>query len=208
MDFTAILGWAAAVVSVIVGLPQFLRLRRTRNTAGISVVLWQLGFCITLIWTAHGIIIGSVSQIAANIACTLVNLSVLALLHTTRGIPWLTLLGPGLAGAAILIAVDLGIGSAAFGFGAIIPSLLGNSSQSLKLLRSRSVAGVSLAYLVLYNVNQCLWTSWGHLVHDSGTFIASLATWVIVLFNLIWWGLRRLGLHAVAPLPAEPLPAT
>jgi uncharacterized protein with PQ loop repeat len=201
------LGWAAGTVAVAVGMPQFLRLLRTRDTAGVSVFLWQLTFCINLIWISHGIQIRSVSMTVSNCCCCLVTCSILVLLHSTRGIAWFRLVAPGLAGAAVFIAVDLLAGSAAFGVVACLPSLLGNGGQTLAIVRSPRVTGVSLWYLLIYNVNQCLWTTWGWLIADKGTFITSLVTWVVVATSLVWWLLRRAGLKALFPLP-DPGPGT
>jgi uncharacterized protein with PQ loop repeat len=206
VDWTAFFGWVAAAVGLTVGLPQFVQLRRTRDTAGVSFFLWQLTLTVNVIWIVHGVLIGSLSQVLCNVCGGVVTCSILGLLHSTRGVRWIVLLGPGLAAATLLIVVDLVFGSAAFGAVACVPAILGNLGQSVKLVRSPIVTGVSALYLVVSNVNLSLWVTWGKLVGDPGTFISSVATWVVIGFNLVWWALRQLGVPAFfggRSVPAE-----
>jgi uncharacterized protein with PQ loop repeat len=75
--------------------------------------------------------------------------------------------------------------------------------QSIELVRSPRIAGVSVLFLILAVVNQGLWLSWAILVPDIGTVIVATVTGIITVFNLIWWSLRTLGLQPLL-LPALP----
>ena len=68
-----------------------------------------------------------------------------------------------------MIGVDLAFGTAAYGVVAVFPALFANAGQSVELIRSPSVAGVSPMFLVGGVLNQVLWLTWGLLVPDAGT---------------------------------------
>jgi uncharacterized protein with PQ loop repeat len=105
-------------------------------------------------------------------------------------------MAPAVAAAAVVVVIDAWLGAGFFGVAAIIPGTIVNVAQSVELVRSRSVAGVSVVFLVLAAVNQLLWLSWALLVPEWGTIIAASVALVIVTFNVLWWGLRRLGVRA------------
>jgi hypothetical protein len=107
----------------------------------------------------------------------------------------LPVLLPGLLAAGALMAVDQIFGSAAYGTMAIIPAVVSNAGQSVELVRSPRIVGVSVLFLILAVVNQGLWLSWAILVPDIGTMIVATATGIITVFNLLWWSLRILGLR-------------
>jgi uncharacterized protein with PQ loop repeat len=104
---------------------------------------------------------------------------------------------PGVLATVALIAVDQILGSAAFGAAAIIAAVVANAGQSIELVRSKRIVGVSLLFLILAVVNQGLWLSWAILVPDLGTMIFATVTGIITLFNLTWWSLRKLGLRSL-----------
>jgi len=103
---------------------------------------------------------------------------------------------PGLLIAAIMIGVDLVLGTAAFGVVAIWPALFANAGATLELVRSPRVTGVSPLFLLVSVLNQALWLAWGLLVPDMGTQIAAAFTLCIVGLNLLWWAARKLGLRS------------
>jgi uncharacterized protein with PQ loop repeat len=109
---------------------------------------------------------------------------------------------PGLGLAAAMIGVDQFLGSAAYGIFAIVLGVIAMAGQSVELVRAPHVKGVSTASLLLGPLNQTLWAIWAVMLQDSGSMIAILATSVLVVFNLVWYVLRRLGLRAFFA-PAE-----
>ena len=61
-----LLGWVATVVGTVLALPQLVRLARTRNIEGLSLVGWQTALVLNIAWTAHGISIGQLPQILSS----------------------------------------------------------------------------------------------------------------------------------------------
>ncbi|MDR1833196.1 MAG: hypothetical protein LBQ92_00865 [Propionibacteriaceae bacterium] len=199
---TLVIGWTGAVLSTVLGVPQMVKLWRTRDTAGLSVFFWQLKVCIDIIWFSHGLILclqgsNAWNMVVPNGLSAIVTGTVIVLLHQTRGIGYFRLLAPGLAMAAAFVAADFFVGSFVFGLLSSIPSVLANGGQSISLVRSRSISGVAPFFLLAYTVNQIVWVAWGHLMNDAGTIITSWVTGVLVWFNMLWWLLRRAGVPAL-----------
>ncbi len=196
MTAVLIIGWAAALVGTILGLPQMVRLARTRNVEGLSLPAWQLILGLNLAWTSHGIIIGQLNLIVPNVLGLVSTLPILFLMSRELG-KWLPrVMLPGVLVAAGMITIDLLFGTAAYGMVAIWPALFANTGQSLELIRSPRVRGVSPFFLIVGVLNQALWLVWGLLVQDAGTQITATTTLVITSFNLIWWILRKSGLRS------------
>jgi uncharacterized protein with PQ loop repeat len=193
-----IIGWAGTVSGTILGLPQVMRLLRTGRVDGLSLPAWQAMLVVNLSWTAHGLSIGQLPQIVTSALSLCSTLPILYLTAQELHRRVLLVLAPGLLAAGILVGVDQVLGSAAFGAAAIIPAVVSNAGQSLELVRSPRILGVSVMFLILAVVNQGLWLSWAILVPDTGTIIAATVTGAITVFNLTWWSVRILGL---GPLP-------
>ena len=172
--------------------------RRTHG-AGLSLTAWQAMLAVNLSWTAHGINIGQIPMILTSALSLGATVPILYLMARELQLHLLPVLLPGLLGAGALISVDQVFRSAAYGTVAIIPAVVFNAGQSIELVRSPRIVGVSVLFLILAVVNQGLWLSWAILVPDIGTVIVAAVTGTITMFNLIWWSLRILGLR---PLPA------
>ena len=56
---------------------------------------------------------------------------------------------------------------------------------------------------ILGSINQGLWTVWAFLVVDSGTMISTTMASIFVVFNGVWYVLRRTGLRAFFPYPQD-----
>jgi uncharacterized protein with PQ loop repeat len=187
-----IIGWAGTVSGTILGLPQVLRLVRTRRVDGLSLTAWRAMLVVNLIWTAHGISIGQVPQIVTSALSLCSTVPILYLMARDLQRHLLPVLLPGLLAAGALIAVDQILGSATFGAAAIIAAVVANAGQSIELVRAPRIVGVSVLFLILAVVNQALWLSWAIMVPDIGTMIFATVTGLITVFNLIWWSLRIL----------------
>jgi uncharacterized protein with PQ loop repeat len=201
-----VLGWVATVVGTVLALPQLVRLVRTRNIEGLSLVGWQTALVLNVAWTVHGLSIGQLPQILSSSLALFTTVPILLLMTRELGRRVLPTVLPSLAVATAMIAVDLLLGSAAYGIVAIFPGIAITAAQSVELVRAEHVRGVSPLSLVLGFVNLTLWAIWAALVNDSGTMIAVSTTWFVALFNLIWYALRRLGLRAFFVPAAEPEP--
>jgi uncharacterized protein with PQ loop repeat len=191
-----IIGWAAALVGTVLGLPQLVRLARTRNVEGLSLPFWQILLGLNIAWMSHGIILGKLNLIVPNVLGLATTLPILIMMARELGRSLGRVFLPGLVIGSGMIVVDLALGSAAFGAVAMWPALLANVGQTMELIRSPRVRGVSPVFLVGSVLNQALWLAWGVLVSDLGTRIASTSTLSIVGFNLLWWTMRTLGLRS------------
>lgn len=196
-----ILGWAGTVSGTILGLPQVLRLIRTRRVDGLSLTAWRAMLVVNLSWTAHGISIGQVPQIVTSALSLISTVPILCLMAQELHRRVTPVLLPSMLAAAILIAVDQLFGSAAFGAVAVVAAVVANAGQSIELVRAPRIVGVSVLFLILAVLNQGLWLSWAILVPDAGTTIFAAVTGIITVFNLSWWSLRQRGLRPF-PLPA------
>lgn len=208
MTTVLLVGWAAAFVGTVLGLPQVVRLVRTRNVEGLSLPAWQAILALNLAWTSHGILLGQPNMVVPNVLGLGSTLPILILMSRELRRNLAMVLLPGLGVATAMIAVDLTWGTASFGVVALLPALFANAGQSLELVRSHRVVGVSPLFLSGGVLNQVLWLTWGLLVADAGTIITASVTLTLTLFNLIWWALRTFGLRpfwVVAPV-AAPVP--
>ncbi len=188
-------GWAAAFVGTVLGVPQVVRLVRTRSVEGLSLAAWQVILGLNIGWLVHGFLIHQLNMILPNGLGMIVTLTILRLMAREERRPLLRTLLPGVLIGVVMIAVDVVFGSATYGAFAVIPAIFANIGQSIELVRAPRVTGVSPAFLVGAVLNQALWLAWGLLVPDPGTIIAATVTGAITLFNLVWWGLRKAGLR-------------
>ena len=198
MSPVEIFGWLGALTATLLGMPQAVRLIKTRNIEGLSLVAWQATLVINIGWTVHGIVLNQWNMIIPNTLAMSATLPILILMQRELGLGLFRVLLPGVLGGVAMILVDVFAGSAAFGSVALIPALLANAGQSVALVRSPRVEGVSPVFLVTQVINQLVWLIWAVLLPDSGTQIAAFVTGCVAVFNLVWWLLRQFGLRAFA----------
>ncbi len=196
MSLVILVGWAAALVGTTLGLPQMVRLARTRNVEGLSLPAWQIILGLNIGWTSHGIILGQLNLILPNILGLVSTLPILLLMSRELGRPLPKVLLPGIVLGIGMIATDLLFGTAVYGLVALWPALFANIGQTLELVRSPRVVGVSPFFLIAGVLNQALWLWWGTLVGDAGTIITATTTLGITSVNLIWWLMRQFGLRS------------
>jgi uncharacterized protein with PQ loop repeat len=208
MSPVELFGWLGTLVGTVLGLPQLFRLARTRSIEGLSLVGWQAMLAVNIGWTVHGISIGQPPQIITSAFSLLATVPILFLMSRELHRRLLPILLPGLLLAAAMIAIDQVLGSAAYGAVAILPAVLANAGQSLQLVRSPHIKGVSVLFLLLAVVNQVFWLTWAYLVPDAGTIIAATTTGTIAAFNLTWYALRRMGLPAYVRSKTDLAPRT
>jgi len=196
MTLVILVGWAAALVGTVLGLPQMVRLARTRNVEGLSLPAWQIILGLNIGWTSHGIILGQLNLILPNILGLVSTLPILFLMSRELGRPLLKVMLPGIVLGIGMIATDLLFGTAVYGLVALWPALFANIGQTLELVRSPRVVGVSPFFLIAGVLNQALWLWWGTLVADAGTMITATTTLGITSVNLVWWLMRQAGLRS------------
>ena len=199
MVVVTVVGWVAVALGMSVAVPQLVRLARTRKVAGLSLTAWRSILVANIAWAAHGIRLEQFAMILSNTIGLCSTLPILFLLARQFRRNLLTLVLPSIVVAAAMITVDHVLGSAAFGAMAITVALVSNIGQSMQLVRAPHVTGVSPVFVTMAVLNQAVWIVWGLLVRDAGTIMTASTVCGLTSFNLLWYGMRRLGLRAFFP---------
>ena len=197
MPAVEVVGWAGTVSGMVLGLPQLLRLVRTRRVDGLSLLAWRAFLVVNLIWTAHGIRIGQLPQIVTSALSLCSTVPILVLLARELQRPLL----PCCCRRCWLQDSHCDrplLGSATFG--------AGDHPGLLRERRPKHRAGPLQAHRrCLGAVPDSLGGEPGDVVvlgdprARRGTMIVATATLVVTVFNLVWWSLRTLGLRPLLP---------
>ena len=67
LDFTTILGFAAAILSTFAGIPQMVKAWRTRSTGDLSLMFLLMALAGCLLWLVYGFLLDSLPIISANL---------------------------------------------------------------------------------------------------------------------------------------------
>lgn len=196
MSLVLVIGWTAAAVGAFFAMPQFVRIARSRNSAGLSLRGWQLQSAVSLAWVGHGIMYAMANQIAANAVIGFCSLGILWFVLRDRKLDLWRVAIPVLIAAAVLIAIDLWLGQVAFGLVLIVPIVGSLSAQLRQMIAAPDLSGVSPGYLVLAAVIQVLWLVWSFMVTDWSVTLSSLASFTLLAANLIVWAVRSVRLRA------------
>ena len=135
-------GWAGTATGTLLGLPQAVRLARTRNVEGLSLRTWQALLAVNVAWTQHGLRIGQPPQVITSVLSLCSTVPVLVLMSRELRRPPLRVMLPGLLAAVAMITVDRAFGTAAYGIVAVIPAVLANAGQSIELVRAAHRRGL------------------------------------------------------------------
>ena len=101
-----LLGWTATIVGTFLATPQLIRLARTGNVEGLSLVGWQTALVLNIAWAMHGINIGQLPQILSSALALFTTIPILVLMSRVLGRRVLPTMLPSFAVAATMIAVD------------------------------------------------------------------------------------------------------
>jgi len=201
MTVIQLLGWVGGVTASAMWVPQFLALIRTRDTRGLSVPIWIVYVGTTTGWLAHGIRLGQLFMILANVVGLLATITSLVYLRRDGKLKHLWWVLGGVAFAALLIGLDARVGSAAFGATVVTPVAITMGIQGVELMRAPRVSGVSIGAWVWQLANQLVWGAWGLLTHEPGTIISAIVSTVLASYVLGWRLAREWG---VGPVLAPP----
>ncbi len=200
MTFLTIWGWACAVAGSMLAVPQFTKLVRDRDTAGMSLVLWQLNVAIAIGWTVHGWRGGWWNMVVPNAISGVLALLVLTLMRQHRRLTLLGTYGLGIAVGLATVVFDVWVGPAAFGVAVLIPLLIGQLDQLRALLFDPDISGVSFGFLLITLLLQGMWGLWGVLAGDTSVMITASSLSIGAVVSVVWFLLRRYrGLQALTP---------
>lgn len=203
MSALEIYGWFCALVSAATALPQLIKLLRTRTSAGLSMLMWQLTFSVNMSWVVHGLMFKFWNLIVPNAIMGLCGVLILVQVMKDRTIPPLRVFLLPVAIFTVLASVDLTIGTVVFGVLISIPQLIGAIAQFLDLLRSRDIRGVSFPFLCYSLFVNLIWFIWGAWAGDAALMLAASSLGLMTLVNCTWWLLRTRG--AVRPRGLQPV---
>jgi len=189
--------FCGAVIAVGIPLPQFLLVVRTRDTHGLSIVMWVLSLGTVASWLSHGIRLDVVNMVWPNVLSLAMTTTILFMLYRQGKYHWYATWLPGLALGALLIGLDYGVGTACYGIAVVIPQAYGMVRQGIALIRAERVSGVSIPSWIFQVVNQLVWLIWAVMAHETGTFISAVVSLVAALFVLLWRILRACGLGPI-----------
>ncbi|HET7724785.1 MAG TPA: PQ-loop domain-containing transporter [Propionibacteriaceae bacterium] len=199
MVYAEVLGWVAVAISLVIGLPQLLRIVRTRSVAGLSFFSWRAILGVNLAWIAHGIRIHQLPMVLTNTFSLVTTVLILTQMSRVLQRTRFSTFAPGLVVAAAMVATDVLFGSAMYGVLAIAAGVVASTGASIELIRALHVGAVSTVFLVLGVVNQLVWLTWSLLVGDPGSIMTASTMTALTTFNLAWYVLRRLGLRPFFP---------
>ena len=126
-----VVGWAATLIGTLLGLPQAVRLARTRSVEGLSLTAWQAVLAVNVGWTQHGLRIGQAPMILTSALSLCSTVPILIMMSRTLNRSFLRVMLPSLIAAAGMIAIDRGLGTAAYGTAAVLPAVLANLGLSV-----------------------------------------------------------------------------
>lgn len=181
-----VMGWLAGLVGSLLAVPQLVRILRTRETAGLSLLSWQITVAVCASWAIHGARGGMVNMLLPNTVLACVSVPVMVLIHRARRLPagpvWATVCGL----AAVCIAVDLFTTPVIFGVVIVIPQSVAALTQLRDMHRSADVSGVSPVFLLQNVVVQSLWLIWGSLAGEVSVIIAAALTGALWAVNAVF----------------------
>lgn len=195
-----VFGWVAAGIGVTAGLPQLVRILRSKTSAGVSLLLWQLMTGATGAWAVHGYLSGSPQMQLPNVALTLSGAAVIIFIARDRNLPVPRQLLLPLSVALGMSGVNLWLGPLVFGFAIAAPQLVGQVAQFRELLTADQVDGVSAGFLSLSLVVQAMWFTFGLFKPDWALIICAGAMLASCIANLVLYLLRRFRSRVLTPL--------
>ena len=169
-----VFGWLAAACSALLGLPQAVRIIRTKSTAAISLWSWQAICWSGLAWISYGIWSERVPVVVPNLVMFSGAVTVVALISQRRGVPAVHLLGMPAAGAVLSVAMWFRQGEAAYTLVMVIPALSSRITQLLAAVKCDTLSGLSTGTLALGAAAHLLWSIYGALA----------GAWAIVALNV------------------------
>lgn len=173
------LGLTAAVLGVVTGIPQALRLCRNPDASGLSYSSSILGVLSSASWLTYGLLRLDAAQLVANVpglACAVLT----AVLCARRlGLPLRHATVSAGAWAPVLATAHLLGGADAVGVAATVVSLVKMLPQVRTVLRREPLHGLAPATFFLTQVSAVLWTVYGLATVQGSVVVCSAVSAVL-----------------------------
>lgn len=193
----------AVTISILANVPQLVRLHRVGTGAGLSLFNWQVVAACGAAWVVHGGRGGSWTIVIPNAVMMVAAAVVVGWVRRERALSWARTHGLAVVFAATMIVIDVVGGPVAYAIAAFAPGVLGLAAQARDLIRSRSVAGVSIAALVSQLANNLAWLAWASVVGEPSVVICAAVMAVAYGINTALAVWRR-SPAVVAEIDPEP----
>ncbi|WP_337264138.1 MULTISPECIES: SemiSWEET transporter [unclassified Serratia (in: enterobacteria)] len=84
MEWISLIGYLAACLTTLSFLPQAIKVIATRNTQGISLLMYAMFIVGLLLWLIYGVLIGNIAVSLANLLTLLFALPILVIKYQNR----------------------------------------------------------------------------------------------------------------------------
>ena len=178
-SFLSSLGLVAALLGVVTGVPQVVRLLRSPDASGLSYPSAVLGVLSSSSWLTYGLLLLDPAQLVANVpglGCAVVT----AVLCARRlGLPLRGAVAAALVWVPVLLAAHRVGGASAVGVVATAVSLVKMLPQVRTVLRREPLHGLAPATFVLTQVSAALWAVYGLATLQGSVVVCSSVTAVL-----------------------------
>jgi MtN3 and saliva related transmembrane protein len=168
-----VVGWLATILTLASGLPQTIKLVRTRDTQGVSEWTYVLWAATALWWAGWGFHIDSVPMIAVNLLLLPMLITVVVLLRPDRHQLAFLLASPPLLMVSLLVSPSL-----VAVVGTVLACLLAVPAV-VEVFRTDDPSGVAVATWALLAMACVLW-----VIYDVGIGYPLTATSLVVQAGL------------------------
>lgn len=177
--FLSSLGLAAAVLGILTGIPQALRLWRTPDARGLSYSSSILGVLSSASWLTYGLLRLDAAQLVANVPGLACAVLTVVLCARRLGLPLRHAAVAALAWAPVLLGAHLLGGADAVGVAATVVSLVKMLPQVRTVLRREPLHGLAPATFFLTQVSATLWTVYGVATVQGSVIVCSAVSAVL-----------------------------
>ncbi len=191
---TDIFGWVAGLFGIALGSSQLRQLLKSRKVQGVSLLMWQLYVGVQVGWVIHGLVESNQPMIWASLWCVIMGLIVLVFYnrYKPRRSRWVakTPSAAYIFGLSAVLAVIFGLiawklPAAIKGLIFIFPTTFGQIHQLAKIIQAKSLAGLSVTMLLIYNFNQGLLLIWSFFLRDYTLMMTATTSMLILASSIV-----------------------
>ena len=201
-------GWAAGLFGITLGIFQLHRILESRSVKGVSLTMWQLYFGVQVGWIVHGLVERNQPMIWASLGCALMALIVLNFYaqYKPKRSRWIKKVPSNwqIFGLAVTVAIILSLvawrtSSEVKGLVFIFPTTFGQIHQLVQIYQAKSLSGLSVTMLLIYNFNQGLLLIWSFLLNDRTLMITATTSMIILAIAIIsyYYKLKSFKRHII-----------